>query len=128
VSARVEARHVLHARLEETFRTTSTAEWVERMQVAGVPAGPVNDLRQAIEHPIVAERELLMPPEGTPRIPDLRLLRLPIDTSRTARRRTPPRLGEHTVEVLREMGFDAEEISALVSGPTTDRIPAPLER
>ena len=78
------------------------------LRAAGVPIGPVQDLRQAVEHPVAVERGIVVG-DGVDALP---LVRLPIDDD-TAHYRRPPRLGEHTGEVLREAGFTDEEAARL---------------
>jgi crotonobetainyl-CoA:carnitine CoA-transferase CaiB-like acyl-CoA transferase len=101
---RVQNRAVLHQLLENVLLTETVAKWVERLTDAGVPAGPVQDIKQAAEHAIVAERRLFVPCEGTTRNPKLKLLRLPLGDD-IGSFREPPMLGEHTDEVLRAFGI-----------------------
>jgi crotonobetainyl-CoA:carnitine CoA-transferase CaiB-like acyl-CoA transferase len=96
---RVKNRNVLHRILEDVLLTVPVAEWVARLTDAGVPAGPVQDIKQAAEHAIVAERNLLVPCGGTTRNPDLKLLRLPLGDD-IGSFSEPPMLGQHTDEVL----------------------------
>ncbi len=106
----------VYARLAEILRQRTTAEWIELLGDHDVPCGPLSDLDaliddahlravgffQAVEHPI----------EGR-----LRLVGIPNRFGGRAGtvRRPPPRIGEHSVEVLREAGFEAAEIEALVA-------------
>jgi crotonobetainyl-CoA:carnitine CoA-transferase CaiB-like acyl-CoA transferase len=110
VTKRVENRQKLHDRLEGITVEKSSEHWLTRLSEAGVPVGPVQDLKQAIAHPIVAERELLLDVQGDEdsQVPGLQLLRLPIgDVS--GPRREPPTLGQHTDEILHEIGFSVSE-------------------
>lgn len=92
------------------------AEWVDLLTRADVPFGNVNSLPELLEDPHLGSvgfwetRE--HPTEGP-----LRVMANPIEmpASPTAVRRLPPRLGEHSIEVLREHGFDAAAIDALVT-------------
>jgi len=105
---RVRNRHALHEILENVLLTEPVSKWVKRLTEAGVPAGPVHDIRQAVEHAIVAERGLLVPCEGQMRNPDLKLLRLPLGND-VASFREPPLLGQHTVEVLASLARTNDE-------------------
>jgi len=101
---RMANRPALEAELETALRTRDTAEWVEALLAAGVPAGPINDYRQVFEDPHTLAREMMVevehPVEGT-----IRALGIPVKLSDTpgSVRRPAPLLGEHTEEILREV-------------------------
>ncbi|MDQ5826655.1 MAG: CoA transferase [Chloroflexota bacterium] len=105
-SARVENRSALVPLLEETFAQRSTAEWLSLLEEADVPAGPVNDVAQALSHPQVAAREMVREVDH-PGIGAVKMVASPLKLSSTpaAIRRHPPLLGEHTGEVLEELGL-----------------------
>jgi formyl-CoA transferase len=113
---RVRNRVVLVAALEPIVRAQPVAFWVNRLEAAGVPCGPINNIAQAFADPQVAARALRIdlphPLAGV--VP---MVANPIKLSATppAYELPPPTLGQHTDEILRECGLTAEEIVRLKS-------------
>jgi crotonobetainyl-CoA:carnitine CoA-transferase CaiB-like acyl-CoA transferase len=114
---RVENRTELTRLLQEIFARRSTREWVQCLEAAGVPNGPINDVAQVFEEPQVRARgvrvELDHPVAGKlPTVASpMRFSATPLEY-----RAPPPLLGEHTDEVLGGLlGKDAQEIARLRS-------------
>jgi crotonobetainyl-CoA:carnitine CoA-transferase CaiB-like acyl-CoA transferase len=113
--ARVRNRDTLVPILAEMVRTRGKHEWIDALEAAGVPCGPINDLEEVFENEQVVARGLRVdlphPSGGT-----VKLVRNPIRMSVSPPQATshPPTLGEHTDSVLRDLlGYDAERIAAL---------------
>ena len=106
----------LVAEMEAVTTTRTTAQWVEAFDAAGVPAGPVHSIGQALSHPQVAARGAVVEVDH-PRAGRTRALGLPIALSASPARvtRPAPVFGQHTREVLRETGYDDAQIDALAA-------------
>jgi crotonobetainyl-CoA:carnitine CoA-transferase CaiB-like acyl-CoA transferase len=113
---RVRNRDELVALLSDRLRERNTADWQARLIDAGVPAAPVADVADVAEAEQTQALGMLQPVPH-PSIPGLRLAALPlsVEGARAEHRLPPPRLGEHSAEVLREIGFTDEEIAALAA-------------
>jgi crotonobetainyl-CoA:carnitine CoA-transferase CaiB-like acyl-CoA transferase len=112
---RVENRAELTRQLAEVFRKRSTREWVELLEAAGVPNGPINDVAQVFEEPQVKSRgvRIELPHAAGAMLP---MVASPMRFSATPleHRQAPPLLGQHTEEVLGGLlGKDAAGIAAL---------------
>jgi crotonobetainyl-CoA:carnitine CoA-transferase CaiB-like acyl-CoA transferase len=121
VSGRLAARADLDALLSERFGQDTVEVWLQRLHAVGISAGRVNDLRQSLESELTVERHLLIEPDQTVWPAGMPLLRLPVDAEGAGASRPPPRLGEHSVEVLSACGYDAETIARLTSLTTSRR-------
>jgi crotonobetainyl-CoA:carnitine CoA-transferase CaiB-like acyl-CoA transferase len=100
-SKRVENRGAITALLAEMFARRTTKEWCDALEAAGVPNGPINNLKQVFEEPQVAARGMKIELEhaAAGRVP---LIASPMKFSGTPleHKAAPPTLGQHTDEVL----------------------------
>lgn len=102
------------AMIQEVLRTRTTAEWMARLEAADVPCAPALTRNEVIEHPQVLASEILLESDH-PVAGRLRQTRTAARYSETPTelRRGAPQLGEHSDEILRELGLSREEIGDL---------------
>jgi crotonobetainyl-CoA:carnitine CoA-transferase CaiB-like acyl-CoA transferase len=112
---RVSRRVELHEILERTTRQLASTDLMGRLREAGVPASPINTLDKVFADEQVNALGMLPQVDAGFRIPEMKFVDIPIGINgeRSARRRMPPRLGEHTDEVLRAAGYVHPEIASL---------------
>jgi crotonobetainyl-CoA:carnitine CoA-transferase CaiB-like acyl-CoA transferase len=104
------------SRVETALARATTAEWVMRLEKAAVACGPIYEFDEVFEDPQVKDRELVT--QVTQRgFGDVRMLAFPVKASRTPAsiRRPAPRLGEHTAEVLTEIGLSSADVERLAA-------------
>jgi len=114
VAKRTAARPELNALIAERLRQRPTAEWVSALNEAGVPAGPVYRVDETFADPQVGHLGMVAGVEH-PVLGHLGLVRAPVTTSRAvASVRAPsPEAGQHTAEVLAELGLSPEQVADL---------------
>ncbi len=113
---RVAHRAELFETLGAVTRRLASADVLERLQQAGVPSAPILTLDKVAAEPQTEASGMLLPAKH-PRLPDYRAVGLPVrwDGERPGVSRVPPLLGEHTAEVLAELGYDQPAIRELAS-------------
>lgn len=114
---RVKHREELIPAMQALTRTRSTAEWVSLLEDKAVPCGPINDIGQAFDDAQVKARGLAvtLPRDAGDGIEAITGVASPLRLTATppVLRRAPPALGQHTDEVLAQMGLSEGEIQAL---------------
>lgn len=125
LQARTDHSAEVYAWLDATFRTRSTAEWLDILSAADVPAGPLHSLESLLDDAHLRDVGFFEPrphpTEGT-----VVTMRSPARWSRTPPevRRLAPHLGEHSEELLADAGCTREEIAALLESGATRSSPA----
>ena len=112
---RAENHGALQPIIAQIAQTKKVREWIDVMEKAGVPCGPINTIDQVVADPQVQARGMITAIHH-PEVGTIRLPASPIRLSRTPGRvdRPAPRLGEHTTDVLQAwLGLDGEIIDAL---------------
>jgi formyl-CoA transferase len=116
---RVKHRELLIPDMEAVTRTRSTAEWIALLEDKAVPCGPINNIAQAFDDEQVKARGLALPMarDAGDGIDTIVGVASPLRLAATppVLRHAPPALGQHTQEVLAEMGIGAARFDALRS-------------
>jgi formyl-CoA transferase len=103
-AGRVEHREALITSLKPVFLTRTAINWLSTLEAAGIPCGPINTLDKVFTEPQVEARQMLIEMQH-PTIGKLPLIGSPLKFSETPieYRFPPPKLGEHTEQILKEM-------------------------
>jgi crotonobetainyl-CoA:carnitine CoA-transferase CaiB-like acyl-CoA transferase len=117
---RVENRDQLIPILEKIFKTKSYNHWVEILDKAGVPAGPVYQISDLFADPHVLEREMLLTMQH-PTIGEIKQVGIPVKLSDTPGELVspPPLLGQHSFDILQKLGFTVKDIDELYENGVT---------
>jgi crotonobetainyl-CoA:carnitine CoA-transferase CaiB-like acyl-CoA transferase len=112
--ARSKNRDRLNAAIEEITKTKTSAEWIERINDAGVPCGPIYKMDEVFADPQVRHLGIAQPVDH-PSLGRIELVGQAVGLNRTPSRlkTATPERGEHTEAVLRELGYDGDAIAAL---------------
>jgi crotonobetainyl-CoA:carnitine CoA-transferase CaiB-like acyl-CoA transferase len=114
--ARLQHREELRALIEQAMAAGSADHWWRLFNEAGVPAGPVYSVPQALDHPQIAGRGMIATFENAPGVGrDIRVVRtgFKLNGEAPAVDSPPPLLGEHTNAILSELGYGSKDIEAL---------------
>ncbi len=108
---RVANRAEMVALVSECIRQKSAAEWLDRLEAAGIPAGPINRISQALSDVQAQHRGMVRTIAGTP------LVGSPVrlDKKRADSELPPPALGQHTGEIVSTLGVEPHELARLKS-------------
>lgn len=120
IGTRTDHAHDLYAYVSEAMLERTSAEWVETLLEADVPVTPLHDLDTLMEDEHLAAVGYL-PVVDHPTEGKVRQVRVPTTwtESQPSIRRAPPRLGEHSIEVLREAGVSEGDIADLIDRGVT---------
>jgi formyl-CoA transferase/CoA:oxalate CoA-transferase len=113
---RIANRDALIPLVAARLRERPSSLWLERLEHAGVPVAPVNDLAQVAAHEQTRAIGIVQELGGRQTL----ALPLSLDGDRVRHRGAPPRLGEHSAEVLAEAGLSEHEIAALAAAGVTE--------
>ncbi|CAB3648350.1 Formyl-coenzyme A transferase [Achromobacter spanius] len=115
-AARVRNFDATVALVQARIETRTVAEWIAILKPAGIACSAIHTLDQALAHPQVAARELIVTSQH-PVLGEVRNIGLPVRFGKQARQATlpAPLLGEHSREILADLGYAPDEIEAMLA-------------
>jgi crotonobetainyl-CoA:carnitine CoA-transferase CaiB-like acyl-CoA transferase len=108
-AARIGNRAQIVSLLAEAIRQQPADHWFERLEAAGIPAGPINSISQALADVQAQHRQMVRTIAGVPTVGSP----VRMDGERADSDLPPPALGEHTGEVLSRLGLTADDLERL---------------
>ena len=113
--------------LGERFKMRTTAEWLGRLEEGGVPAGPVASIGEMLEFPQTLARDMVVEVEHS-KLGPVRTIGFPVKFSESPASidRGAPLLGEHTLEVLGELGYSDDDIEGFARSGAVRCLSTPL--
>jgi formyl-CoA transferase len=108
-SARVANRDEIVGMVAEAIRTQPADYWFDRLEAAGIPAGPINRISEAIADVQAQHRHMVRTIAGVPMVGSP----VRIDGERSDSDLPPPALGQHTDEILKQLGLGASDLARL---------------
>ncbi|MFO7746748.1 MAG: CoA transferase [Orrella sp.] len=114
VPLRGKNRPALNAALNERTQTQTTEHWIQKMNLAGVPCGPILNMQQTMEDPQVQHLEMAQPVDH-PKLGDVKLVGQAIKLSRSKlpKFRPAPERGQHNLDIYSELGLSEDELAEL---------------
>jgi crotonobetainyl-CoA:carnitine CoA-transferase CaiB-like acyl-CoA transferase len=110
---RIDNRSLVKSELAKVFKTRTSDEWVRTLNAVGVPCGPIYNLQEAFSDPQVAHVGIAADVNHR-KLGSRQVVGQPVHLSRTqwVMRSAAPELGEHTADILRDVGYDDEAINS----------------
>lgn len=110
-SGRLQNKNELEKIIAAKIKMKSRTEWKELLDEAGIPNGPINNVKEALDSEQALAREMVVK-VGHPTVPNLKLIGSPLKFSKTpvTLDKHPPMHSEHTEEVLLKLGYSKQEI------------------